>query len=425
MLTCRQFFVVSLLVASVAAALALDNGLALTPPMGWNTWNTFQCNYDESTLKQMAHALISSGMAKAGYTYLNIDDCWQTRERDAQGNLQPDPTKFPNGMKAFVDYIHSLGLKVGIYSDVGMYTCQGFPGSNGYYQQDANTFASWGIDYLKFDTCYLTTEIENQPWLFYGQMSQALNKTGRPIVFSICNWGRKDSWNWAPKIGNLWRTTYDIFPWWGRVLEILDAQKPLYPYAAPGAFNDPDMLEVGVNGTFFNLPLAPAAWLDDTQARSHFSLWAIMAAPLITGNDLRTMRPAIQAILTNTEVIAVNQDPLGLQGRVVASVQSGIDLDGACLWLKCSWTEVWAKNMTNGRIAVVLFNRAGVLYDLNQWGNEDVTVTWTQLGLSSSSATYRATDLWSGQALGDFTGQFAAKNLAPHAVQFILLDPRV
>jgi alpha-galactosidase len=400
---------------------ALENGLARTPPMGWNTWNTFQCNYDEKLLREMAVRLVSSGMAKAGYNYLIVDDCWQLKERDANGNLQVDTSKFPNGMKPFVDYVHSLGLKAGIYSDVSVYTCQGLAGSGGHYEQDAKLWASWGIDYIKLDTCYLTEEIATRPWIYYGQMSDALNKTGRPIVYSVCNWGMKETWSWAPPIANLWRTTFDIFPWWGRVLEIVDAQKELWPYTRLGAWNDPDMLEVGVNGTFFNYPGFPAVSLDDTEARAHFSLWAIMAAPLIAGNDLRRMTQTTLSILTNPSVIAVDQDPLGEQGRMIASIRNGVDLNGVCLYVSCTWTEVWAKRLSSGSIAVLLFNRAGVIWDFGQWSKEDVTVTWEQLGIPANSR-YLVTDLWAGRPLGHFSGQFTASQLMPHDVQFVMLS---
>ena len=296
--------------------------------MGWNSWNKFACNVSEDMIKSMADAMIKSGMKDAGYVYVNIDDCWQV-SRDANANIVADPQRFPHGMKAVGDYIHSLGLKFGVYSDAGSKTCAGRPGGLGHEYQDALQYAAWGVDYLKYDWCNATTQDAKAS---YANIRAALDASGRPIVLSICEWGTAKPWLWGKEVGgNLWRSTGDIEDRWGGqqkwpdgtccsngVLSILDQQVGLQSYAGPGHWNDPDMLEVGNGG------------MTDVEYRSHFSLWALLAAPLIAGNDLRTMRPEIHDILTNKEVIAVNQDALGREGERVS--KSG-DL------------EVWAKQL--------------------------------------------------------------------------------
>ncbi|MGH8297705.1 MAG: glycoside hydrolase family 27 protein [Steroidobacteraceae bacterium] len=310
------------------------NGLALTPPMGWNSWNHFGCNVSASLIEGEADAMVASGMKAAGYRYVVIDDCWQVA-RDKNGNILPDPKRFPQGMKAVADYVHSKGLKFGIYSDVGDHTCQGRPGSRGHEYQDALQYARWGVDYLKYDWCN-TGGLNARS--AYATMSDALRATGRPIVFSICNWGRDQPWLWGAQAGgNLWRSTQDIWDHWSGtrgfslgVLDILDEQVGLAGYAGPGHWNDPDMLEIGNGG------------MSDAQYRAQFSLWAILAAPLIAGNDLRQMSAATRTILTNREVIAVDQDALGVEGRRV--------------W-KDGDAEIWARPLTGGREAVVLLNR--------------------------------------------------------------------
>lgn len=282
-------------------------GLALTPPLGWNSWNTFACDVDEKLIRDMADAMVASGMRDAGYEYINIDDCWHG-ERDAKGNIQVNPKHFPSGMKALADYVHSKGLKIGVYSDAGNTTCGGKPGSRGHEYQDALIYAEWGVDYLKYDWC----DTDNiNPIGAYTTMRDALHKSGREILFSMCEWGDNKPWDWGKDIGHSWRTTGDIFPCWNceynhgswsswGVLRILDKQEGLRKYAGPGHWNDMDMMEVG-NG------------MTEAEDRSHFALWAIMASPLIAGNDLRSMSDATRKILTNKKVIAVNQDKLGVQ----------------------------------------------------------------------------------------------------------------
>ncbi|HEV8244373.1 MAG TPA: glycoside hydrolase family 27 protein, partial [Polyangiaceae bacterium] len=298
--------------------------LAATPPMGWNSWNKFGCNVSEDLIKSVADALVESGMKDAGYEFVNIDDCWQT-SRAGDGTIVADPDRFPSGIQALADYVHGKGLKLGVYSDRGTTTCAGRPGSQDHETQDADTYAAWGVDYLKYDNCNASLDQKTQ----YQAMGAALTASGRPIVFSICAWAFAD---WAPETGQLWRTTGDISDSWGSVTGIIDQNEGLSQYASPGHWNDPDMLEVGNGG------------MTDTEYRSHFSLWAIMAAPLIAGNDVRSMSDASKAILTAPEIIAVDQDPLGKQGTRV--LQNGE-------------LEVWSKVQSEtGVRAVALFNRS-------------------------------------------------------------------
>ncbi len=364
--------------------------------MGWNSWNKFACNVNEQMIESMADAMVKSGMKDAGYQYVNIDDCWQV-SRDASGNIVADPQRFPNGMKAVGDYIHSLGLKFGVYSDAGSKTCAGRPAGLGHEYQDALQYAAWGVDYLKYDWCNTTTQDAKAS---YANIRAALDASGRPIVLSICEWGTARPWLWGKEVGgNLWRTTGDIQDrWQGRiewkpgdccsngVLDIVDLEAELYSYAGPGHWNDPDMLEVGNGG------------MTDTENRSHFSLWAMLAAPLIAGNDLRDMRPEIHDILTNKEVIAVDQDPAGIQGKRV--------------W-KNGDLEVWAKQMKDGSRAVILLNRGKA--------QQEISAHWEDFGYPSQlSASVR--DLWQHKDLGKFTGKFSAP-VASHAVVMVAVKP--
>jgi alpha-galactosidase len=364
--------------------------------MGWNSWNKFACNVNEDMVKSMADAIVKSGMKDAGYQYVNVDDCWQV-SRDASGNIVADPQRFPHGMKALGDYIHSLGLKFGVYSDAGSKTCAGRPGGLGHEYQDALQYAAWGVDYLKYDWCNTTTQDAKAS---YANMRAALDASGRPIILSICEWGTAKPWLWGRESGgNLWRTTGDIQDrWQGKiewkpgdccsygVLAIVDAEAELYSYAGPGHWNDPDMLEVGNGG------------MTDTEYRSHFSLWAILAAPLIAGNDLRNMRPEIRDILTNKEVIAVDQDVLGRQGERV--------------W-KNGDAEVWSKQLSDGSRAVVLLNRGA--------SEKEIGVNWKDLGYPEHvSASVR--DLWQHKDEGRFTGKYSAA-VPSHAVTMITVRP--
>ena len=347
---------------------AISNGVALTPPMGWNSWNHFGCNVSEATIKQQADAMVSSGMKAAGYQYINIDDCWATG-RDGNGTIIADTSRFPDGMQALANYVHNDGLKLGIYTDAGTSTCAGRPGSYGHEQQDANTYASWGIDYVKEDWCN-TSGLD--PQTQYSIMRDALHNTGRPIVLSICNWGVNSPWNWGPTTGNLWRTTGDIQDNWGSMLGNLDSSSQHASSAGPGAWNDPDMLEVGNGG------------MTDTEYRSHLTLWAEMASPLIAGNDLTNMSGATISTLTNPEVLAVDQDAAGVQGTVVADNGSGL--------------QVWSKRLNDGSRAVVLFNRSG--------SSANITANWSNIGLAAGSASVR--DLWARTDLGSFSNSYTA-----------------
>ena len=376
---------------------ATRKDLALTPPMGWNTWNKFGCNVSDELVRSMAAALVKAGMKDAGYEYVVIDDCWQV-SRDANANIVVDAQRFPSGMKALADYVHSLGLKFGIYSDAGSKTCAGRPGGLGHEYQDAITYASWGVDYLKYDWCH--TLPTQDATASYANIRAALDASGRPIVLSICEWGTHQPWLWGKEVGgNLWRTTGDIQDRWGGkqkwpsgdccsngVLAILDEQVGLEAFAGPGHWNDPDMLEVGNGG------------MTTTEYRSHFSLWAILAAPLIAGNDLRNMTPEIHDILTNKEVIAVDQDALGREGRRV--------------W-KDGEREVWARPLNDGARAVLLFNRGS--------SEQAVSVAWEQIGYPSHLAA-SVRDLWAHRDLGHFTGKFSAP-VAAHGVVMVIVTP--
>jgi alpha-galactosidase len=394
----RCLILILLLAACVVSARelnALDNGVALTPPMGWNSWNKFGCNVSEDMLKGMADAMVSSGMKEAGYEYVVIDDCWQV-SRDGEGNIVVDAQRFPSGMKALGDYIHSKGLKFGIYSDAGEKTCAGRPGSQGHEYQDAISYAKWGVDYLKYDWCHTGKRNAEEA---YGTMRDALKAAGRPIVFSMCEWGTAKPWVWAKDTGNLWRTTGDIQDRWkgGQkwpdgsccalgMLDILDLQAGLEAFSGPGHWNDPDMLEVGNGG------------MTTSEYRAHFSLWAALDAPLIAGNDLRNMTPEIKEILTNKEVIAINQDAMGRQARRA--------------W-KEGELEVWSKPLKDGSRAVVLLNRGGF--------DADISAGWTTLGYPEHlSASVR--DLWAHKELGKFTGKFSA-NVPSHDVVVVTVRP--
>ena len=333
-----------------------DNGLARTPPMGWNSWNKFGHSIDDAAVRGVADAMVKSGMKDAGYVYINIDDTWEG-DRDAQGNILTNK-KFPN-MKALADYVHSKGLKLGIYSSPGPNTCAGYEGSYGHEEQDARTYAAWGIDYLKYDWCgarILYSDEEMQA--VYQKMGDALLSTGRPIVYSLCQYGRQDVWKWGADVGgNLWRTTGDIRDAWDSMARIGFGQNEHAPYAKPGHWNDPDMLEIG-NGH-----------MSDTEYKTHMSLWSMLSAPLIAGNDLRDMTPAIHDILTNREVVAIDQDKDGKQATRTSKSED---------------QEIWVKQLADGGQAVGLFN-------LNE-KDAKMTVKWADLGMKQTPK--HARDLW-------------------------------
>jgi alpha-galactosidase len=333
-----------------------DNGLARTPPMGWNSWNKFANRIDDATVRGIADAMASNGMRDAGYIYVNIDDTWEG-ERDAQGDIHPN-SKFPD-MKALADYVHSKGLKLGLYSSPGPDTCEGYEGSYGHEEQDARTYAAWGIDYLKYDWCgAFTIYKDSEMQAVYQKMGDALLATGRPIVFSLCQYGIGNVWKWGPDAGgNLWRTGGDISDSWDSISRIGFSQIQLAPYARPGHWNDPDMLEIG-NGH-----------MADAEYRTHMSLWSMLAAPLIAGNDVRNMSGSIRDILTNREVIEIDQDKAAHPPKRVW--QSGHQ-------------EVWSRELADGDMAVAVFNRAPA--------DAKVTFRWQDVGIGNTPSHIR--DLW-------------------------------
>ncbi len=370
--------------------------LAPKPPMGWNSWNTFGADIDEKVIRTTADAIVSSGLKDAGYEYVCIDDLWEADQR-VNGRLTWDAAKFPSGIPALADYIHSLGLKFGIYSCAGTHTCAGKPASFGYEEEDAHTFAEWGVDYLKYDFCYFPPGADARA--AYGRMGQALRMTGRPIVFSLCNWGLHEVWTWGASVGgHLWRTTGDINDSWSSIVQIgFQKQKDLHPWGRPNGWNDPDMLVVGMR----NRGNVAKEGCTDDEYRSHFALWCLQAAPLIIGCDVRAMDEATKAILLNRRLIAVNQDPLGVQARCLGSHR------------RC---EVWAKPLADGDVAVGFFN----LHDKPQ---SNVPVAWEQLYLHDRRAC-RVTDLWTGEDLGIHCRIFNSGALAPHASQVVRLTPQ-
>jgi alpha-galactosidase len=371
---CLPLAVLALAAVTAATRPAHAQAVAQTPPMGWNSWNYFAERVDDKGVRAAADQLVSTGMKDAGYIYVNIDDTWEGK-RDESGVLHTNE-KFPD-MKALADYVHSKGLKLGIYSGPGNKTCAGYPASLGHEEQDAKMYADWGIDYLKYDLCSFRPDVmykqapndkAAQMRLMiaaYAKMGKALKATGRPIVYSLCQYGWDNVWEWGPSVGaNLWRTTGDIEPNPLSIYAIISQQKGLAEYAAPGHWNDPDMLEVG-NGE-----------LSMAENRSHFSMWAMLAAPLLAGNDLTNMKPEIKEILTKREVIAIDQDPLGKQARYAYS--SGE-------------VEVWVRDLQGGARAIAILNAGS---DVN--ATHPFRLELSRLGLTGHE---QATDLWSGKVL--------------------------
>jgi alpha-galactosidase len=378
-------------VAAAPPAAALANGLASTPQMGWNDWNAFGCNVSAALVEQTAQQMVANGMKKDGYEYVNIDDCWLEPQRDASGDLVPDPAKFPpgpngeSGIEVAADYIHGLGLKLGIYEDAGTATCAGYPGSLGHEAQDAQTFASWGVDYLKYDNCNNDGSTTQQQYIDrYTAMRDALAATGRPILYSLCEWGVNDPWEWAPQVGNSWRTTGDISDDYASMLSNFQTNVWLYPYSKPGAWNDPDMLEVGNGG------------MTTTEYQSEFSLWAAMDAPLIAGTDLRSISATDLGIYENKAVIAVDQDPLGEQAVPIPAGGEPAGDNG--LW-------VLSKPLANGDHAIVLFNSTG--------SPATISTTAAEAGLPKASQ-YGLDNLWTNTET-ESAGTIAA-NVPAHGV---------
>jgi len=366
---------------SVSAFAQKFEELAQTPPMGWNSWNTFQTKIDEPLLKGMVDTYVSSGMKDAGYTYFVLDDGWMAMERDKDGNLVADPQKFPNGMKAFADYVHSKGLKFGIYNCAGTKTCAGYPGTRGYEYQDARLYASWGVDYLKFDWC--NTEGINAKEA-YATMAKAIRAAGRPMIFMLCEGGQHLPWKWAAKDGQLWRSTGDIGNAFEEtvakdgwkplsVLNILDRQDSIRQFAGPGHWNDPDMLEVG-NGMKYN------------EDKAHFSLWCMLAAPLMAGNDLRKMSEQTTSILTNKELVAIDQDALGVECFKYYS------FDGI---------EIFVKPLANNQLAVCFLNRSGRPQSVSfDWKAHLLKDTITKTNIDFNQTAYKLHDLWAKKDIG-------------------------
>ena len=395
----RALLLAALCLASTAFAQKFE-GLALTPPMGWNSWNTFASNIDENLIKGTADTMIANGMRDAGYVYIVVDDCWEAKDRDAAGNIVADPQKFPSGMKALGDYLHSKGFKFGIHNCAGTRTCADFPGGRGHEYQDALKYAAWGVDYLKYDWCNHGTADARET---YKTMRDALHAAGRPIVFSLCEWGQNKPWEWAADMGHLWRTTGDIMAgydskqrWEQGWKVILDLQYSLVQpadgqnngigqYAGPGHWNDPDMLEVGNQG----LTLA--------ESRAHFSLWCILAAPLIAGNDVRHMSKEAHDILTDKEVIAIDQDSLGKQG-----------------WRFRAETgrEIWVRELSGGDWAVCVLNSGPTA--------ADITTDWPEIKLFGHE--YAVRDVWAKKDIGT-TREKRTDRIESHDVMLFRLTP--
>jgi alpha-galactosidase len=378
------------------------NNLAPTPPMGWNSWNKFACNVNEELIMEIADAMVEMGLKDAGYKYVIIDDCWQG-ERDSMGFIEANLTHFPSGIKALADYVHDCGLKFGIYSCAGDKTCANRPGSRGYEYQDALTFARWGVDYLKYDWC--NTDNLNAEEA-YKTMRNALKKAGRPILFSLCEWGDNEPWVWGEEVGHMWRTTGDIYncfdceynhgSWssWG-VMRIADMQNNLREFSGPDHWNDPDMLEVG-NG------------MSNTKDRAHFSIWCMIAAPLIAGNDLRNMSDETLAILTNKHAIKVNQDPLGIQGFRF-EVKDSI--------------ETWVKPLINNKIAFCFLNRSSK--------NKKIKINWDDIVINDSISglkvdfnkeIYKYINVWNEEEKPGTTKKSLNLELEAFDVFFIILN---
>ena len=363
--------------------------LAPTPPMGWNPWYEFGCKVDEQLVEQTSQAIVSSGMAADGYRYVNLDDCWMANERAANGDLQADPETFPDGIPALASYVHGLGLKLGIYLDAGSQTCMERPGSASHFAEDAATVASWGVDFIKVDYCY-TNLVPAEP--VYAAMERAILAAGRPIVLSVADDGFDEPWTWGPGLASLWRTTNDYTAygaqygnWWEAVLKIAGINAGLYRYAQPGAWNDPDNLLVGTG--LLTVP----------QERSQFSLWSMMAAPLLVDGDVRTMSRATASILMNREVIAVDQDPAGLQGVRIA------DSGGH---------QVWVRTLADGSHAVLFLNTD------SQWSTLETSASRVGLG----HQPYAVRDLWRHRSWTSSAATIRAR-VAPDDVVMLRVRP--
>lgn len=385
----------SILAAVSANAQAVADTLCTTPPMGWNSWNCFHRDIDEDKIKEIADLMVSTGLRDAGYTYLNVDDCWQTG-RDNSFRIVADEKKFPSGMKALADYVHARGLKFGIYSCAGTKTCAGRPGSRGYEYIDAATYAEWGVDFLKYDWCNNNGANAREA---YYIMSDAIRQTGHPIVLSICEWGDNKPWEWGQGIGQMWRISPDIVAvcegdnYWGgaSIFSIIDRMAPLWPYSGPGHWNDPDMLQVG-NGD-----------LTYDENVMHFSMWCMFSAPLIFGYDLRSADPKILEILTNREAIAIDQDRLGKQAMMFERTGK--------------YHETWVKELADGGAALCFLNKDDKewVFDYHFWGFDNI-------GMDCTGNLYTVRDIWKHKNIGDTKDRYRFK-VPAHGVIMLRLTP--
>lgn len=397
----KSILLVFVLIATGALS-QKNKDLALTPPLGWNSWNTFATDINEDLIKETVDAIVDYGLKDAGYEYVVLDDGWMAMQRDENGKLYGDPKKFPSGMKALGDYIHSKGLKFGIYNCAGNKTCAGYPGSRGHEFIDAATYASWGVDYLKYDWC--NTDKLNAEGA-YLTMRDALNATGRPIVFSICEWGDNQPWLWGEKYGHLWRVTGDIINCWDceighgswsswGIWKIINMREKIRQYAGPGHWNDYDMMEVG-NG------------MTAAEDRTHFAMWSLLASPLIMGNDVRNMDKETLKTLSNKEVIAVNQDPLGIQGLRFSNENN---------------LEVWIKPLKNDAWAIAFVNMTEQTKHLNfDWLKHSIGDDLNQRFIDFRNNTYNIRDLYHHKNIGN-TKTNLETTIEPHDVLFIKLE---
>ncbi len=390
-------------------AIIIGDKLALTPTMGWNSWNTFAQTLNEDLVKEIADKMVSTGMRDAGYQYINLDDFWQLPERDSQGNIQVNKEKFPHGIRHLADYVHARGLKLGIYSDAANLTCGGVAGSYGYEERDAADFASWGIDLLKYDYCHAPNNTDTAIDR-YTRMYEALRKTNRSILFSICEWGVRKPWNWAAQVGgSSWRSTGDIYDMWDSdtargnirgILQITDRNLKLARYAAPGKWNDPDMLIVGIYGKGkATSSRKEAQGCTDTEYRTHMSLWCMMAAPLICGNDLRSMNDFTFSTLTNPDIIAINQDKLGKQCTVFSKEKE---------------VEILVKPLSDRSWAVAFFNRGNTTL-------HSIKFNTTVLGIRGSTTIK---DVWHKKTVKVQNGSFEAE-IPSHGCEVFIVKQRL
>jgi alpha-galactosidase len=390
------------------ATTAASQALALTPPMGWNSWNAFEKEVSEQVIRETADAMVNTGLKDAGFSYVVIDDIWQGGRDSSTGLLYPDAKRFPSGIKALADYVHSKGLKFGIYSDAGNLTCGRMPGSFGYEEKDAKLFADWGVDFLKYDYCYCTdlasTDSNYRTAIRrYKAMGDALKATGRPILFSICEWGDRAPWIWAKEVGgNMWRIGSDVYDIWDSprsdndpvgILASIDAETNLRRFAGPGGWNDPDMLIVGLK----NKGAIKGGGCNDIEYRTQMSMWCMMAAPLMIGCDIRNMDETTKSILLNKDLVEIDQDTLGKQGYRV---------------MRKDGLEVWKKPLTGNRVAISLLNRNSE--------NKSMTVSFKSIELDST-AKYTVYDVWKHASLGEANGTLSA-NLKPHECQVFVLS---